>query len=299
MNYKRDDIYQVENEEMSCDNVNVNYHDLCEFYSQRNATDLKLKFNSFTTLIPPPAVHLNGNKRNVGVKVYVTELNSDFSCNNPTPFTIQDPAWVNYDVDAYQVQLDRPILLSSLADEMNWENIQFHWKRNSLLTFLGNIIKSYGTVENSCFMDLRYLLNGVSEKFSKLNLSSPTNDNGKKRNDFFENFLTSVMIICIREGLKEINNTLRDMNKPQFKLLYSPSVVNLLSILNKFRQSLKDDADLNLSDSRLLTESVGSSVGRMLMKRANLLNLMSDKISFLRSHENTNLNVFKLTSVPI
>ena len=37
----------------------------------------------------------------------------------------------------------------------------------------------------------------------------------------------------------------------------------------------------------------------MLMERANLLNLMSDKISFLQSHENTNLNVFKLTSVPI
>ena len=215
------------------------------------------------------------------------------------PFTIQDPAWVNYDVDGYQVQLDRPILLSSLADEMNWENIQFHWKRNSLLTYLGNIIKSYGTVENPCFMDVRYLLNGVYEKFSELNLSSHTNDNEKKRNDFFENFLTIVMIIFIREGLKEINNTLRDMDKPQFKLLYSPSVVNLLRILNKFRQSLEDNGDLNLSDSRLLTESLGSSIGRMLMERANLLNLMSDKISFLRSHKNTNLNVFKLTSVPI
>ena len=43
VNYKRDDIYQLENEEMSCDNVNVNYHDFCEFHSQRNAIDLKLK----------------------------------------------------------------------------------------------------------------------------------------------------------------------------------------------------------------------------------------------------------------
>ena len=95
---------------------------MCEFYSQRNAIDLKLKFNSFTTLIPP-TIHLDGNKRNVGVRVYVTELNADFSGNDPTPFTIQNPAWVNHDVDGYQVQLDRPILLSSLADEMNWENI--------------------------------------------------------------------------------------------------------------------------------------------------------------------------------
>ena len=98
------------------------------------------------------------------------------------------------------------------------------------MTYLGNIIKSYGTAENSGFMGLRYFLNGVSEKFSKLNLSSPTTDNEKKRDDFFENFLTSIMVICIREGLKEINNTLRDIDKPQFKLLYSPSVVNLLSI---------------------------------------------------------------------
>ena len=75
-------------------------------------------------------------------------------------------------------------------------------------------------------------------------------------------------------------------------------MVNLLCILNKFRQNLHG-GDLNLSDSRLLTESMGSSIGHMLMERANLLNLMSDKISFLQSHENTNLNVFKLTSVPI
>ena len=106
------------------------------------------------------------------------------------------------------------------------------------------------------------------------------------------------MIICIREGLKEINTTLRDMDKPQFKLLYSPSVVNLLSVLNMFRRSLEDN-DLNLSDSSLLTESVGSSIGCMLIERANLLNLISDKVSFLRSHENANLNVFKLTSIPI
>ena len=31
VNYKQDDIFQSENEEMSCDNVNVNYHKLSEF----------------------------------------------------------------------------------------------------------------------------------------------------------------------------------------------------------------------------------------------------------------------------
>ena len=54
MIYKQDNIFQLENEEMSCDNVNVNYHKLSEFYGQRNAIDVKLKFNSYTTLIPPP-----------------------------------------------------------------------------------------------------------------------------------------------------------------------------------------------------------------------------------------------------
>ena len=34
VNYKRDDIHQVENEEMSCDNMNVNYHKLAQFYEQ-------------------------------------------------------------------------------------------------------------------------------------------------------------------------------------------------------------------------------------------------------------------------
>ena len=58
-------------------------------------------------------------------------------------------------------------------------------ERNSLLTYLGNIIKSYGTVENSCFMDLKYLLNDVSERFSELNLSSP-NNNEEKRDDFLK-----------------------------------------------------------------------------------------------------------------
>ena len=52
VNYKQDDIFQLENEEMSCDDVNVNHHKLSEFYVQRNAIDVKLKFNSYTTLIP-------------------------------------------------------------------------------------------------------------------------------------------------------------------------------------------------------------------------------------------------------
>ena len=54
VNYKRDDIYRLENEEMSCDNVNVNHYNLSQFYEQRSELDLKVKMNAFNTLIPPP-----------------------------------------------------------------------------------------------------------------------------------------------------------------------------------------------------------------------------------------------------
>ena len=80
------------------DNVDVNYHKLSEFYGQRNAIDVKLKFNSYTTLIPLP---LPDEIKGTGVRVYVTELNADFSCDNITPFSIQDPVWVNYDIIGY------------------------------------------------------------------------------------------------------------------------------------------------------------------------------------------------------
>ena len=39
---------------MSCDNVNVNYYRLSEFYGQRNDNDVKLKLDSYTTPISPP-----------------------------------------------------------------------------------------------------------------------------------------------------------------------------------------------------------------------------------------------------
>ena len=107
------------------------------------------------------------------------------------------------------------------------------------------------------------------------------------------------MIICIREGIKEINTNLPDMGKTEFKLVYCPNVVSLLSVLNIFRRSLHVDGSIDLSDGSLLTENVGTSIGRLLMERVNLLNLMNDKISFLQSHESSNPNVFKLTSIPM
>ena len=43
MNFKKDNVYQVENEEMSCENVSVNYSKLIQFYDERNEIDLMQK----------------------------------------------------------------------------------------------------------------------------------------------------------------------------------------------------------------------------------------------------------------
>ena len=89
------------------------------------------------------------------------------------------------------------------------------------------------------------------------------------------------------------------MGKMEFKLVYSPNVVSLLSVLNIFRRSLQGDGSINLSDASLLAENIGATIGRLLMERVNLLNLMNNKISFLRSHESSYPNVLKLTSIPM
>ena len=84
------------------------------------------------------------------------------------------------------------------------------------------------------------------------------------------------MIIWIRESIKEINTNLHDIGKTEFKLVYSPNVASLLSVLNIFRRSLHGDGSSNLSDGSLLTENVGASIGQLLMERVNLFNLMND-----------------------
>ena len=64
------------------------------------------------------------------------------------------------------------------------------------------------------------------------------------------------------------------------KLLYSPSVVNLLSLLNAFRSSQKGalgKLPLDLTDRELLFENVGSLIGAMLMERVNLLRDLDEK----------------------
>ena len=105
---------------------------------------MKQKNDLFTTSISPPLYDEGGRRH--GVKVYVTEINADFCNNDISPLTVQDPVWVNYDVDGHQVRLDMPIL--SLVSDVTFEKIQFRWKRNCLLTSSKSIMNGYGSRKN-------------------------------------------------------------------------------------------------------------------------------------------------------
>ena len=168
-------MYQLEIKEMSCDNVNVTYYKLAQFYKQRSKLDSKMKANAFNTLIPTPLS--SADRKTNGVGVYVMEINADFSCNDVTPCSIQDPVWVNYDADSHQVQLDKPLLS---IDNINWGNIHFQWQRNCVLTSLINMMDGYGGISNLSFSLVKLLLNGVCRKFAELT----NNESG----EFFENF---------------------------------------------------------------------------------------------------------------
>ena len=128
-------MFQLENEEMSFDNMFVDYSKVKEFYDEHNEIDVKMKGDSFTTLTPPPQSNVHRKER--GMSVFVTEINADFCCNDITPLTVQDPVW---GVICHQVKLDQ-LLLSLMGEEnqIAWEMIQYRWKRNCLLNNLRSI----------------------------------------------------------------------------------------------------------------------------------------------------------------
>ena len=139
---------------------------------------------------------------------------------------------------------------------------------------------------------MKLVLNGAGRKLAELT----NNESGSE--DFFENFLLSVMTMCIRRGLKEINEELKSLNKEEFKLIYSPNIPNLLSMLNIFRRSLGNSDDVNLSDSIMLTEDVGSIVGCLLRERANLIDMVDEKVSSIRVRGGVHKAAYQLTSIP-
>ena len=97
-NHKRNDMFQLENEEMVCADCTVDYDQLSEAYFERSGIDKNQKVHTYSTLIPPPC--LWGVR---GMRVYVTKINVDLSCDFVSPHTTQDPVCVNYDKDSLQV----------------------------------------------------------------------------------------------------------------------------------------------------------------------------------------------------
>ena len=103
-----------------------------------------------------------------------------------------------------------------------------------------------------------------------------------------------------------INKSLKDRGRePAFRLLYSPNIINLLSLLNTFRRSEKglfaneeEESIVDLSDVNLLKENVGSLIRRMLDERCDLLSEVSEKVTFLRSSSSVNANIDRVTGLP-
>ena len=243
VNYKERDLYQVENGKMSCMDINVNYDKLRDFYDEQNKIDIELKIDSFTTLIRLPLVenYLNG------MYVYVTEIHTDFSTRT-TPLTIQDPVWVNYDLDACQVRLDQPLLF----DITDIQQVHWHWKRIAALKNLSSIMCNYlndkgEKSESHYFMDMRYLLTDLQRHYS----SKCDNDGSTS----FMNFITSTLTICINQAFNSlgINNNNNNVSKfegcahhldddsrnetlddelDSFRPLSYPGITHLLSCLN-------------------------------------------------------------------
>ena len=161
----------------------------------------------------------------------------------------------------------------------------------------------YGS-HQGCFSSIRQLLNGVATQFgvfrhkfvnSYINEMSDKKQNQLK-NTFEENFMMSVMVMCIKAGIFDVNKSLKTIRKePCFKLLYSPSVVNLLSLLNTFRRSeygvveeygTVEEDGMELSDYRLLKENAGSFLGCVLKRRGDFLNDLDERMNAFRNYVN-------------
>ena len=69
-------------------------------------------------------------------------------------------------------------------------------------------------------------------------------------------------------------------------------------MLNIFRRSLGNGDDVNLSDSIMLTEDVGSIIGCSLRKRTNLIDMVDKKVSSIRIRGGAYKTTYQLTSIP-
>ena len=85
--------------------------------------------------------------------------------------------------------------------------------------------------------------------------------------------------------MKEINEEMVQLKKDEhdFRLLYSPCIVHLLSALNMFQRSLCKQ--VQLTDGTLICEKSGSMIGCLLMERSNLIGDMDNMVSGIRLNE--------------
>ena len=151
------------------------------------------------------------------------EINADLSCSFVSPCTIQNPVYVNLDDDMMQLRLD----------DQDFSHVKFRWHHQCLLSSLTGMMKDCGKVEGTVsFTTFKHNLLSVCDKAERAYNSACEN--------FLENFIISVMIHCMRHGIMEINEEVSLLKKDEhndFLLLYSPSIVHLLSALNTFRRS--------------------------------------------------------------
>ena len=157
-NYKQNDLFQVENEEMFCGDVLVDYKLLDNFFGECNDIDFRSKVLSFSTLIPPPASRWSHKVH----RVIVTEINSDLSCRYVSLCTIQDPVFINFDDNMMQLHLDDPHFST---DDKDFSHVKFQWHHQCLLSSLTGIMKDYGKVENTVsFTTFKHNLLSVCDK---------------------------------------------------------------------------------------------------------------------------------------
>ena len=229
-----------------------------ELLLERSDVDEHLKAFLYSTLIPPPMT----NDDSTGVRgtcVFVMELNVDLSCDFVSPHTIQDPTYIHFDEDVLRIRLGLPLI------SFNEPSFLCHrWHRQCLLSLLSTITKDYGNVESSrCFSTFQYNLNTVCDA------SSNVMHDGK--DVFYENFILSVVIHCLKAGVKSINNDLlHSTGKRNFKFVYMPSMLHLLKSLDTLRRTF--DLKQELTDAELLNKKAGSMMGALIKKREELLN---------------------------
>ena len=228
--------------------------------------DEKQKAFAYSMLIPPPCL----DNSNEGVRVYVTEINADLSCDFLSPHTIQDPVYMSYDEDTLQIRLSKPLLS---FDDPSY--VRQKWHRQSLLGSLNGIMCDYGHVQSvQCFSTFKFNLlsmcNASAELFSDTS------------NLFYLNFILDVVVHCLHYAMKVINDqVVHSCGQHQFRLIFSPSVVSLLKALNVLRRLFDLSEDLTALD--LINEKNGSIIGALIEECNDLLNRADGNMSDMRN----------------